>query len=145
MAGVDRGVSTVVGYVLNLGIATILIAGLLIAGSGLVADQRERTARTELDVLGNRIAADMETADRLLEADGRVTIRSRLPDTVAGSNYRVTVDATDGNVTVRLATSDPAIVRTVPVANETPVREGTVSGGPIVVQGQNGQLEVQDG
>ena len=44
MAGVDRGVSTVVGYVLNLGIATILITGLLISGASLVDQQRGRVA-----------------------------------------------------------------------------------------------------
>ncbi|MFB6109411.1 MAG: hypothetical protein ABEJ60_00855 [Halodesulfurarchaeum sp.] len=144
MAGVDRGVSTVVGYVLNIGIATILIAGLLIAGTGLVADQRERIARTELEVLGNRIAANLETADRLPD-DGTVTVRMTLPKTVLGSSYRVHIHTADGAVTIRLTMTDPAVVETVPVANESRVKEATVPGGPILIHGNNGTLVVRDG
>ncbi|MDR5657021.1 hypothetical protein RH831_07475 [Halodesulfurarchaeum sp. HSR-GB] len=146
MARVDRGVSTAVGYVLNLGIATLLVTGLLVAGSGLVADQRERAAGAELDVIGNRIAADLETADRLVRnGNGSVTVRTSLPNTVAGSSYRVAIESTGGNATVIVSTNDPSLARTVPVVNETPIRPTTVSGGSIVVRGNQTGLEVTDG
>ncbi|MGM0371373.1 MAG: DUF7266 family protein [Halobacteriota archaeon] len=146
MAGVDRGVSTTVGYVLNLGIATLLVTGLLVAGSGLVGDQRERAAGAELDVIGNRIAADLETADRLVQrGDGSVTVRTSLPASVAGNNYQVAIDSTGGNATVSVSTSDPSLTRTIPVVNETPIRSTTVSGGSIAVRGNLTGLEVTDG
>lgn len=146
MAGVDRGVSTVVGYVLNLGIATILVTGLLISGGSLVDDQRERTARSELDVIGNRIAADLETADRLLRTgNGSVAVRSDLPRTVVGSTYQVEVVASDGSVSLELETSRPAVTRTVPLRNVTPVQQVTVSGGDLTIEGANDSLEVTNG
>lgn len=146
MAGVDRGVSTVVGYVLNIGIATILITGLLISGASLVSDQRDRTVRSELDVLGNRLAADLETADRLLRTgDGEVTVRTVLPDRVAGTEYHIAVQTTDGAVEIRLETTDSSITRTVPVRNTSRVKTGTVGGGDVVIDGEAGRLEVSDG
>ena len=146
MAGVDRGVSTVVGYVLNIGIATILITGLLISGASLVSDQRERTVRTELDVLGNRLAADLETADRLHRiGDGEVTVRTALPEQVAGKAYRIDVLTSDGTVELRLETRDSSVTRTVPVRNTSGVKSGTVDGGDLVIDGSAGWLEVSNG
>jgi hypothetical protein len=146
MARVNRGVSTVVGYVLNLGIATILVSGLLISGGGLVDDQRERTARSQMDVIGNRIAADLETADRLLRTgNGSVTIRSDLPPTVVGSQYQVDVVASNSTAVVRVETTRPSVIRTVPVRNLTPVQTVSISGGDININGHNGSLEVTNG
>lgn len=146
MAGVNRGVSTVVGYVLNLGIATLLVTGLLIAGAGLVEDQRERTVRTELDVIGNRLAADLETADRLLRTtNGTVTLESSQPATVAGSGYRIDLRATGGAVTVHLESNGIDVSRTVPVRNVSEIDPGTVTGGDVTITGGDGRLEVTDG
>ena len=146
MAGVDRGVSTVVGYVLNLGIATILVTGLLISGASLVDQQRERTVRAELDVIGNRIAADLEMADRLLRTgDASVTVRSDLPRTVAGSDYSVEVQTDNGTVSLALETSSPSITRSIPVRNVTPIQQGTVSGGDLRIETVDNRLVVTDG
>lgn len=146
MAGVDRGVSTVVGYVLNLGIATVLVVGLLLAGGGLVEDQRERTVRAELDVVGNRMAADLEAADRLLLAgNSSITVRSSQPDRVVGLDYDVAVQASDGNVSLRLSTRDPAVERTVKLTNRSEIQPGTVSGGDLTIQGSGNTLEVTNG
>jgi hypothetical protein len=146
MAGVDRGVSTVVGYVLNVGIATLLITGLLIAGTGLVEDQRERTVRTELDVIGNRLAADIETADRLLRTgNATVTVRSTQPETVAGSGYSIEVLTADGSVSLRLEANRVDVSRRVPVRNVSPVAAGTVSGGDLTIERSGDHLVVSDG
>lgn len=146
MARLNRGVSTVVGYVLNLGIATLLVTGLLVTGATVVSDQRERTVRAELDVIGNRIAADLETADRLLRAgSGTVTVRSDLPDTVAGSAYDIEIRTAKENVSLRLEASDPSVSRTVPVRNVSAIEPVTVSGGHLNITGSGHTLEVSDG
>jgi hypothetical protein len=146
MAGLNRGVSTVVGYVLNVGVATILLSGLLLGGATLVENQEERTVRAELDVVGNRLAADLETADRLhRSANGSVTIRSELPERVAGSPYEVRLVGTASGATIELSTETPAVSRRVPVANATSIRETTVSGGDLVVEATPRGLEVTDG
>ncbi|MFC7028484.1 hypothetical protein ACFQH8_15745 [Halomicroarcula sp. GCM10025710] len=61
----DRAVSTALGYVLTLSIASLLVTGLIIAGSGFVEDRREQVVREELTVIGQQIGADLARADRL--------------------------------------------------------------------------------
>ena len=67
MADVDRGVSTILGYSLNLVVATLVVKGVLIAAGSLVESQRDQAARAELNVVGERLVADLETADRLAQ------------------------------------------------------------------------------
>ncbi|MFB6113980.1 MAG: hypothetical protein ABEJ58_07755 [Halodesulfurarchaeum sp.] len=148
MADVNRGVSTVVGYVLNVGVATILITGLLFGATGLVSDQRERAVRSELEVVGNRIASDLQTADTLLRASdgGRVHVESSLPTHVAGQQYRIEIRSDGDGTTVVLRMSDPAVTVVVPVNTSVGVSETTLTGGPIVIEGSDtGPLEVKDG
>ncbi|MFB6153388.1 MAG: hypothetical protein ABEJ27_03960 [Halodesulfurarchaeum sp.] len=139
MADVNRGVSTVVGYVVNLGVATMLIVGLLTAAGTLVGDQRERAARAELDVIGGRIAADIETADRLLRASdsGYVRVETSLPRTVAGRPYDITIKRSGNEVTIVLEMRNPDVTVTVPVNNETEISPTSLSGGMVVITGSD--------
>lgn len=146
----DRAVSTVLGYTLTIGISAVLIVGLLGAGSAFVDDQRAQVVDAELTVIGERLAADIATADRLARSSGAnptVVVVSELPDAVAGSDYRVTVRATDGNASLELSTRslDRSVV--VPVANTTAVASGTVGGGTLSIayDASSDRLEVENG
>jgi len=150
MADVDRrGVSTAVGYVLNLAVALLLVTGLLVAASGLITDQRDRAVRTELNVLEERFAADIATADRLTRvAEGggsRVAVTSDFPRRVAGRSYRISVTDYGSTVEIRLVEprSDVSVIRRIPI--ETDVENTTRAGGPIRVGTDgNGTLVVTD-
>ena len=93
-ATVDRrGVSTAVGYVLTLAVTTMLVAGLLIGFGGFVEDQREGTARDEMRVIGQQVASDLSSADRLarIGTPAEVTVNRQLPTSVTGSTYRIEI------------------------------------------------------
>lgn len=148
MADVDRGVSTVVGYVLNVGIATLLITGLIFASGNLVADQRERAVRSEFGVIGNRIAADLETADRLTRVSngGEVRVSSQLPTYVAGRQYQITLEPAGDDVDVVLQMDSPDVRASVTVNNSTAIEPTTVQGGALEINGTgSGPLEVSNG
>lgn len=147
--GDDRGVSTAVGYTLTLGITALLISGLVIAAGGMVADQRDRAARSELGVYGQRIAGGVADADRLVaaadaggDADVPDTVRVRvaLPDRAAGRAYAVAVrnvtspgDGPPYAYRIVLA-SDAANARvTVGIGTRTPLAETRLSGGTLAV------------
>jgi hypothetical protein len=89
----DRGVSTTVDYVLALAITSVVVSGLLIAGGGTVADERERVTTDELEVLGGQLAAGFLDADNLASTDGaeRAAVRVTLTDRAAGSSYTIQV------------------------------------------------------
>jgi len=132
----DRGVSTALGYVLGLAIITALITGLFFATSEIVTDERERAAESELRVLGNRLAADVTTVDRLAlsAGDARARLTRDFPTTVAGSSYRISLehDGT-GPATIELTASELDVSVSVPVMNGTVIANSTSSGGGLVV------------
>ena len=146
----ERAVSPVFGYVLTLGISTLLVSGLLIAATGFVDTQRERTTESALQVVGQQVSADIAAADRLHRTDGAtdVVIERGLPESVVGSQYTVFVWS-DGNgptdAYLRLTTVRPNVTVEVGVANETNVANSAVGGGEIEISYDGNALEVTNG
>lgn len=141
----DRGVSTTVGLTLNLAVATLLVTGLLIGAGDLVDDRQDAATREELRVVGQRIAANIEEADRMAGAGGsEVRVATSLPDRAAGTAYVITVDGTVGARRVVLTSESTGVTVSVPFRSSTPVETVTVSGGPVeVVLTAGGSLEVR--
>ncbi len=135
----DRGVSTTVGYALSLGISAILISGLLIAGGGFLQDQRVTSTRSELTVIGDQIAADIASADRLVGSSvSNVMVQRNLPDRVTGSAYTVQV-VTSPQAHLVLNSSEPDVTVRVDVDAHfsenlgNGLRETSVDGGGIEI------------
>lgn len=146
----DRAVSTTLGYTLSLTVATLLVGGLLIASGGFVEDQRERTVRNELQVIGQQVSADVAAADRLASTDGtndRVVVGRNLPNEVTGVRYTIAVESDGGETYLTLSTNSPDVSVRVNLATETSVAETDVSGGDVrvVYDPSADELEVQHG
>ncbi|WP_396613008.1 hypothetical protein ACH9L7_07020 [Haloferax sp. S1W] len=143
-----RAASTTLGYVLTLTITTILISGLMVAAGGFVADERERVTRTELEVVGQRLAANIEAGDRVAAAtDDQTTVsvssRLELPSQVAGTTYRITIDPdASGRSHLVLESADPKVTVRVPFVNQTQIASGSVDGGDVLVEYDGTRLEV---
>ena len=149
MRGYDtRGVSTTIGYALTLAITTLLVTGLLVGIGGFVDDQRQRAIESELSVIGQQIAADVQAADRFAQAgDTGFAIRRDVPNDVVGRSYRVSVVVDDAHdppldTYLRLETSDPDIVVEVDLMVRTDISESSFAGGSVSVTYDSGQLEV---
>ena len=129
-----RGVSPVFGYVLTLGISTLLVSGLIIAAGGFVDNQRELTSRSELRVIGQQVSGDIAAADRLVRSGGtRTNITRHIPERTVGSQYTVAV-RTGGGPTpayLELRAVRPEVTVEVGIANETAVAGSEVGGGGI--------------
>lgn len=145
MADVSRGVSTTLGYVLNLGVAAILITTLMVAAGTLVDEQTDRAIRTELDVLGDRIAADVAATDRLARASdgGRVRYDVGIPRRVVGTAYEVRINES-GNDRIVLDAVRSEVTVTVAYDSQTPVEPATRRGGPFALVYENGTVVVED-
>jgi len=145
----DRAVSTALGYVLSLAIASLLISGLMLAAGGFVEGQREGVIRSELEVVGETLVADVEGADRLASAvDGQVRVKSTLPRRVGSSAYTIAIEdgavAGDTVYRVSLSAASVDVSVTLRLVTNTPVRLGSVDGGELVVVSTGGDLEVRD-
>jgi hypothetical protein len=132
----SRAVSTTLDYTLTLAIATVVITVLFVGVSDFVGGQRERVVRTELGVVGQRIATDVTAADRLVEA-GRggtdVVVNQSLPRTVTGVDYTVNVSRTASVQWINLTTRTPDVAVSVRVDTATPLAETTFKGDAIAV------------
>lgn len=143
----ERGVSTVVGYAIGLGIATLLITGLLASVGTFIVDQRESTARTELGVIGQQLAADIRVTDTLVRTGGAspaaVSYRQDLPDRTAGGGYVVSVNPSSCGCIV-LTSDDPDVRVDVRVTTRATLAASRFSGGDVRVEydAGTGALEV---
>lgn len=141
----DRAVSVTVNYALNLAIATVLISGLLFGIGNIIENQRESAVRSELRVVGQRLAANVQTADRLAAvggADSDVRVETPLPAQVAKTPYRFEIATVGGDTVVTLRTVSPAVTVTVSFHTEIPVSATETTGGDVVVTFDGTSLEV---
>lgn len=149
----DRAVSVAVGYVLGLGIATLLFSVLLIGGSGLIESQTRSVTHDELSVTGQQLAADVSGADRLVRAEtsngggspSEMSLRTDLPDRVAAGGYTIEITYTDADDTgtIELRSTDPNVVVSVPFRSVEPVRETTIGGGSVETDYEGGELVIE--
>lgn len=150
-----RAVSTVVGYVLILGIVTILVSGLLIGVGGFVENQQRTTIRNELEVVGEQVASDIASSGRLVrsgstypgEEPSTVEVDRDLPTTVAGKSYVITLRPSPPNAEIELETENPDVTVTITMYIQTDITLTTVSGGSIsiVYDTTADEIEVQQG
>jgi hypothetical protein len=82
-----RGVSTLVNHILAIGITSLLIVGLLTAGSSYIQDQQRFAGQDGLETVGNEIARDVTQLLRLSAGDGKATITTEVPERIAGRSY----------------------------------------------------------
>ncbi|WP_336361362.1 DUF7266 family protein [Haladaptatus sp. ZSTT2] len=142
----NRGVASSLNYILGLGIATVLVVGLLIAGGNLIEDQREQVVRNELSVLGQQMVSDISTADRFTAEGGEITIERDLPKLVAGEHYRITVVQDAPNeYSLLLRTSRTDITVQIAFRAESSITESSVDGGSVSIVGDGSTVEVQNG
>lgn len=139
--GSDRAVSVTVGYVMTLAVSTLLLSGLFVAGGSFVETERERAAQGELTVVGERIAADLGTVDRLAadtaSRDDLTVDRSlTLPDRVSGSGYRVRVTAgeTEGTIALESDRTDATVEVPFRTSEGVTVENATLDGGSLRVR-----------
>lgn len=151
-----RAVSTTLGYVLTLSITTILISGLMVGAGSYVSAEHERVTETELEVVGQRLAANIEAVDRTVsssddETTSAVSSRLELPNRVAGTTYRISVEPGPSpqpyeNELV-LRSVDPEVTVRVTLQTETALDGGSVDAGNVVVSydAADDDLEVTNG
>jgi hypothetical protein len=143
----DRAVSTALGYVLGLAVVTAVMTGLVFATNEVVDDEREQAARSELRMLGNRLAADVTTVDRLAPSGGgaRAALTRAFPKTAVGSDYRIALGHDgSGPATIELTASDLDVSVTVTVTNGTAIGNSTVRGGEVRIRYDGTAVVIED-
>jgi hypothetical protein len=144
-----RGVSEVVGYLLNVVIVGSVLVGVLTGATSYV-EQRERVAvGTELDEHGQQLSRTVGVVDRLArqtESDGEIGRTVELPEGIGESGYRITVvnrtrAAAAGSPCDRpcLVLESGDVSRRVYVEPVTTLRANSVVGGKLYVVRPSGE------
>lgn len=145
----DRGVSSTLNYVLSLSIASLLVTGLLIAGGTFVEDRQEQVIRSELGVIGQQVASDINRADRLLQAgndETTVVINQSFPKRITGTGYDIQLDPGDGELV--LSSVDPEVEVQIRVETESTLVSSHADSGVVVVRNTTNttdELEITNG
>lgn len=146
----DRAVSTTVSYVLALSIATMLVGGLIVAGSTFVEDRRESVVEQEMRVVGEHLASNVEQVDRYARAPADVheaRISQTYPGSVTDSSYTVRLRQRDPEPSrLLLNASNPDVRVAVNVTVQSDVDDTAVGGGRIaaVYDTDDSHLEIEN-
>lgn len=152
----DRAVSTAVSYALILGIVALLLSGVTMGFAPLVMSQQADATHSTFAVIGNDVAGDIASADRLAvsaSANGTVVLRTRLPDRVGGSRY--SIDIAEQNETndeqrydITLKSVDHETSATVGLRTQTAIDTDEIdrlTGGTVEIVLKDGTLVVNNG
>lgn len=143
----ERAVSVTFGYVLMLGIAMIMLVVVFTLVGGIVESQTARAVTEELTVIGHSLGGEIERADRLYRAGAHnastLALQTQLPSHVSGMSYRVWVDGSAEEITLRTFRSDNSV--TVPFNATTIAAENrSVPGGPMEIAMEAAGLVVRE-
>jgi len=144
-----RAASITLNYVLVLGISTILVTGLIVAGGTFVEDQRERAIEGELRIIGNHLAGNLEQVDRYVNASAgnspdTAYVNQTFQQDVTGSTYQVELVENGGTPQLLLTSTQGDTSVRVNVTVQNPIDDGsTATGGTISTAYESGELVVR--
>jgi hypothetical protein len=159
--GASRGVSSPLGYILNLSVAAIVLVSLGAVGTVFFDANTEAAIEEDLDAYGNELAGEIQSVDRLAAATPAQPVdeRASLAESVRGTDYVVeVVNATDAGGSVDgavehaaecerqclvLFTRDGDVLTTVNFVSATPVESTRFEGGPVAVRRPAGSDRIQ--
>ncbi|WP_306055569.1 DUF7266 family protein [Natronococcus wangiae] len=131
----DRALSNVLSYSLLLAVTIVVVTGVSIAAGGLLESQQERAVQEELDVIGERMAADLQTADRLAQTESEtkeLTVTSNSPQTVSEGRYMVAIEGNDPTI-LTLEGPETGVTVETKVVTTTQIEETQLSGGTLEI------------
>ena len=136
----ERAQSSTIGYVLAIGVATLLITGLITGVGTFVEGRQEQAIRDQLTVVGERVASQLTASDALATREGTVYVEPAVPERAVGMNYRIRLDASNEQLVV--STADPAVTVRVPVSTTRPLVDSTTRGTDLAVRYDGNGLSV---
>ena len=148
----ERAVSITVTHAMTISITTILIAGLLMSAGGLLQTETERSTETSLETVGERLAGEIQSVDRLAtEEDGQVNVTADHPRTITNSGYTVELRTDcdsplleDGSDCVKLTDQGEDVTVHVPVETDAELANGsTATGGTIDIGSDSDEITIR--
>jgi len=143
-AGKEKAVSITTGFVINMGIASVIISFMMLNLVGPTDQLMDSTKRSHLDAVGQSVVSDLETVDRLAREGMNGTVEISSPE--AGTGYTVELEEDGDGYEVKVSSGSVTVSHRYTGESEidgTPI--GFSSGTDIRVEMKpNGPLEVKE-
>ena len=140
----DAALSILIGYIVNLGVAALVVSLTFLLIQGAFDDVRGTAAQAEMKSVGENLASEIERVDVLSQSStGNITSSVDLPVSDTSYSINVTTD-TDGNGRILLDAGGSSVV--VGFENETAISgaiEGVSvpkSGSPVIRYNSTGEV-----
>jgi hypothetical protein len=139
-----RGVSVTLNFALSLLIAGLLLSMVMMATKSLVDSQKDQTVRSELRVIGEKVASSLMTADRLAESGASsVTVFVDASNRAGSVGYEIRINATAAGSELILEPNREFSEVHIDFRNSTEIATDVVNGGDMeIVLTDAGRLEV---
>lgn len=150
----DRATSIAVTHVLTIGITTVLVTGLLIGAGTMLETERDRSSEASLETIGERLAGEISSVDRLAATDRTTTVTTNHQRVVAGSAYTAELredcggepSIGDGVDCITLQAHDTAVDVAVPLTVDSALVDGSSArGGAIEIAWNGTHIALQNG
>ena len=117
----DSAVSVLISYLINIGIAAIVVSLTLFLLQGVFADTQENAVESEISAVGQSFASELERVDVLSnQTDGNVTATVELPQSQNPYSIKVIYDGPDSGTRINVESGDATV--DIPIANETEIK-----------------------
>ena len=116
----DSAVSVLVGYIVNIGIAALVVSLTLLLLQGVFADAQGSAVESEMRAVGQSFAGELERVDVLSnQTDGNVTVFAELPESENPYSITVIYDGPDKGTRINVESGGASA--DVAIANETAI------------------------
>jgi len=160
----DRGVSSVLGYLLNFAIVGILVVSLTTVAVGFFGTTTDAVVEDDLEAVGNNIAGTIQATDRLTrqsDSSSEIGQTARVASEVRGEDYVVEVINSSVAVTgpppgseieyddecsracIVMASTDGDALASVNFVSRTNILSSRFSGGDVYLYRPDGGSSIQ--
>ena len=119
----DSAVSVLVGYIINIGIAAIVVSVTLLLLQGVFTDAQDSAVESEMEVIGQSFASELERVDTIsnrTDANANVSTTVSLPE--SDNSYSLTVLYNNSNEAAWINVDSGSASVDIGFVNETAIR-----------------------
>lgn len=145
----DRAVSVTLDYILLLMIAVVVLAGVTTVSASMIDSQVDSGMHDELMATGEKLAADIQDVERLVNAsdDGTtqetLELQVDLPRQVSGESYVIRIGADGDQLELSGTSRDVEVTVSVSSGRLGPTEQSIPGGAVMISLTEDGDIEVR--
>ena len=142
----DRAVSTVVSFIIAIGVLTIILFSLTTGITSLVGSQQDTATQQELDIVNERVVTYMIEMNIHQSDSNNMEVEPDIPNSISSGIYVIEIEDVDDGM--RITTSEPGngITSSSTIQTDSSVGDvtQTTSSNVVIVLNENNEFQFSD-